>query len=106
MHGDNDIKAPDGFLLGGLRLVRADGTILFQRGWWQAPMDWAGEKVWVHEKWLGDDGGKYSNNTELVLEAAYPGLHIYEARQIHHTIFCERTKRSDAKPVTRRSHAR
>ena len=68
-------------------------------------MDWAGEKVWVHEKWLGDDGGKYSTNTNLALEAAHPGLHIYEARLMRHTVFCERTERPDAKPAMRHSYA-
>lgn len=90
-----DIKAPDGYTLGGLRLVRKDGTILFGRGWWQAPTDWAGEKVWVHEEWDVDD--------KLVLEAAHPGIHIYEARMMQppYTVFCERTERADARPVYR-----
>ena len=94
----NDIKAPDGYTLGGLRLVRGDGTILFNRGWWQAPKDWVGEKVWVHE---ADEGRSYT-----VLEAAHPGLHIYEARTLRppHTIICERTDRPDAKPAYRLPH--
>ncbi len=88
-----DIKAPDGFLLGGLRLVHKDGTILFQRGYWQAPKDWAGEKVWVHctEGGAGD------------LDAAHPGFHIYHARTMRppRTVMCPRTKRPDAKPGIR-----
>jgi hypothetical protein len=52
----NDIKAPDGYLLGGLRRVRGDGTILFQRGWWKAPEEWIGKEVWVHEDELGSPG--------------------------------------------------
>lgn len=68
---DHDIKAPDGYLLGGLRSVRADGTILFHRMYWSAPKEWAGERVWVH---VTDGMGL---NT---IEAARPGLHIYEAR--------------------------
>jgi len=95
---ENDIKAPDGFLLGGLRRVAKDGTILFQRGYWQAPIEWAGEKVWVHELWqsCGGFGGE-----KLFLEAAQPGLHIYEARCMKpqpYTVVCERTERPDAKP--------
>lgn len=89
-----DIKAPDGYTLGGLRLVRKDGTILFGRGWWQAPVEWAGQKVWVHEEWAGN---------ELYLEAAEPGIHIYSARMMKppRTVACERTERADAKPVFR-----
>jgi len=86
----NDIKAPDGYLLGGLRLVRSDGTILFQRGWWQAPKDWAGEMVWVHGQW-----GR-------LIEAAPPGVHIYSARTAGTQVTCERTARPDAKPAFRR----
>jgi hypothetical protein len=98
MRRANDIKAPDGFLLGGLRLVRRDGTILFQRGYWQAPLEWAGEKVWVHEEWVNEPG--HSGRDHLVLEAAAPGRHIYEARTMSppHTVLCERTDRPDAKP--------
>ncbi len=98
----NDIKAPDGFMLGGLRLVRGDGTILFSRGWWQAPLDWAGEKVWVHERWIGVLG--FSSASEaLFLEVAPPGFHIYEARSRGTTVICERTDRPDAKPAFRRA---
>lgn len=98
MKNTNDIKAPDGYLLGGFRLVRKDGTILFQRGYWQAPKDWAGEMVWVHEHWSQTCYGKET----LVLEAAPPGEHIYSARMAHTQIICQRTKRPDAKPAFRR----
>lgn len=87
---ENDIKAPDGFLLGGLRKVRLDGTILFQRGFWRAPKAWIGHMVWVHTT---DDGG---------VEAAPPGFHIYDKANGVKTVFCKRTKRRDAKPGYRR----
>jgi hypothetical protein len=94
MREAGDIKAPDGFLLGGERLVRQDGTILFQRGWWQAPKEWAGEYVWVH----CTDGGAGD------LEVAPPGYSsIYRAQLDVKTVFCPRTKRPDAKPVFRRA---
>lgn len=96
---DHDIKAPDGYLLGGLRLVRRDGTILFQRGYWKAPDEWIGEKVWVHEEWRrGEDGREH-----VVLEAAEPGLHIYEARGMKPpwTVICQPADRPDAKPAYR-----
>ncbi len=98
---ENDIKAPDGYLLGGLRKVRADGTILFQRGFWQAPKEWAGERVWVHETWEYRPG----RGDQLFLEAAHPGLHIYHARCMKpepFTVICERTERADAKSGFRR----
>lgn len=83
-----DIKAPDGYLLGGERVVRPDGTVLFQRGWWQAPMEWAGEYVWVH----CTDGGAGD------LEVAPPGYSsFYRAQLDRVTIFCSRTGRPDAK---------
>lgn len=85
---EQDIKAPDGFLLGGLRRVRSDGTILFQRGWWKAPDAWIGQSVWVHDC---EDG----------IEAAPPGMHIYTARLELKAVFCDRTERSDAKPCYR-----
>lgn len=68
-----DIKAPDGFTLGGLRLVRKDGTILFSRGWWKVPDEWIGEKVWVH---VADCYG-------IEIEVAPPGIHIYCALLDH-----------------------
>jgi len=100
MRRDNDIKAPDGYTVGGLRLVRKDGTILFNRGWWQAPKEWAGEKVWVHEEWKWVSG----QGETLVLEVAQPGLHIYEAKIMRpepFTIICDRTERPDARPANR-----
>lgn len=85
----NDITAPDGYVVGGLRLVRADGSILFNRGWWQAPIEWAGEKVWVHEE---------SKGGYIFLDVAPPGVHIYSSRLEQSNTLCERTKRPDAKP--------
>lgn len=67
----NDIKAPDGYLLGGYRRVRKDGTILFHRMYWVAPPEWIGEMVWVHVT----DGMSLES-----IEAARPGLHIFEAQ--------------------------
>lgn len=99
MKNNNDIKAPDGYLLGGRRLVRKDGTILFQRGYWQAKKDWVGEMVWVHEHLLSHGYGKET----YVLEAAPPGEHIYSARISRTQIICERTERPDAKPAFRRA---
>ncbi|MCR5875112.1 hypothetical protein LRS10_13520 [Phenylobacterium sp. J426] len=93
---DHDIKAPDGYLLGGLRRVRSDGTILFQRGYWQAPKEWAGQEVWVHTL----EPSSFDS-----IEAAQPGLHIYEARCMKpepFTVRCGRTGRPDAKPAYRR----
>lgn len=85
---DNDIKAPDGYLLGGLRKVRGDGTVLFHRGWWRVPDTFIGETVWLHT--LEPDSFDE-------IEVAHPGLHIYEARQMGHTVNAPRTDRSDAK---------
>jgi hypothetical protein len=87
---DCDIKAPDGFLLGGLRKVRADGTILFQRSWWVAPKEWIGEHVWVHNLHSEDCFDK--------IEAAPPGQRIYAARSAKTTIDLENAGRLDAKP--------
>lgn len=98
---DNDIAAPDGYVLGGVRTVRRDGTILFQRGWWQAPIEWAGERVWVHEIWRATEGGKHGHGEELALEVAPPGLHIYDARYQQNTVRCGRTDRPDAKSAMR-----
>lgn len=85
---EHDIKAPDGYLLGGLRRVRRDSTILFQRGWWRAPDAWIGYDVWVHcmDAGAGD------------LEAAPPGWHIYDARSAKNTFRLPRTDRDDANP--------
>lgn len=102
MTNTNDIKAPDGYLLGGLRLVRKDGTILFQRGYWQAKKEWAGEMVWVHEHWQATPGFDLRSETQC-LECAPPGFHIYEARSRRATVICERTSRPDARPLFRRA---
>lgn len=98
MQRNHDIKAPDGYTLGGLRTVRKDGSILFNRGWWQAPVKWAGNKVWVHEKRIREKGADV-----VVLEAASPGLDLYEAWSMKppYTVICERTDRDDAKPQFR-----
>lgn len=93
---EHDIKAPDGYLLGGLRKVRADGTILFQRGYWQAPRDWAGERVWVHT-----EEDRQFPHAEYVA-AAPPGLHIFAAQCAMLAVRCDRTARPDAKPAYRR----
>jgi hypothetical protein len=90
---DHDIKAPDGFLLGGQRLVRRGGVILFQRGYYQAPAEWTGDYVWVH---CSTDSGAWD------IEIAPPGLHIYTARSQRKTVLGARTKRPDAKPGFRR----
>lgn len=99
---EHDIKAPDGYHVGGLRRVRPDGTVLFNRGYW-GPVphtDWIGEKVWVHEEWLSGPAptGHYVRS-HIVLEVANPGLHIYEARIMKppHTVFLEGANRRDAK---------
>lgn len=94
MREARDIKAPDGFLLGGERIVRSDGTVLFQRGYWQLPEGFAeaGEYVWVHctDSGAGD------------LEAAPPGYtSIYRAQSDRATVLCKRTRRGDAKPGIR-----
>lgn len=86
----NDIKAPDGYLLGGLRRVRKDGTILFQRGWWKAPDEWIGEDVWVHEY-------EHPRNRETIIRAAPPGVGIYHAVMHGMAVQCPRTERRDAK---------
>lgn len=89
----NDIKAPDGFLLGGLRKVRADGTVLFQRGYWQAPRDWAGERVWLHDSGDHCDGkGPY---------AAPPGMHVFDAKMNGTHVYLIPVDRKDAKPAFR-----
>ncbi|GAA0745016.1 hypothetical protein CA233_19055 [Sphingomonas sp. ABOLD] len=101
MKRENDIKAPDGYTLGGVRTVRRDGTILFNRGYWKAPDDWVGESVWVHEAWVTVEG----KGERLFLEAAQPGLHIYDARGRipPWTVLCEGADRKDAKTVRRRA---
>lgn len=100
---DHDIKAPDGYVLGGLRKVRKSGLILFNRGYWQIPepflSSFEDEKVWVHEAWVGSlEGGE-----KIALEAAYPGLHIYEARFMKKTVICYAALKPDAKSIAPRS---
>ena len=98
---ESDIKAPDGYTLAGVRRVRKDGTVLFNRGWWRAPDESIGEDVWVHEEWrVLELGGEKS----LVLEVAPPGLHIYDARYQKVSVICKRTDRRDAKPQFRDPH--
>ena len=97
MSRDYDIKAPDGFLLGGLRRVRKDGTILFQRGYWQAPVEWAGRDVWVHEWHAVTD----FHNSHGKLQAWPPGVRIWQHGA--ETKILDRTKKSDAKPGYRRA---
>jgi hypothetical protein len=81
MRKEHDIKAPDGYLLGGLRRVRKDGSILFQRGYWELPDEvketFVGEDVWVHidESHGSHYGGAGITPGEIVLEVARPGLH-------------------------------
>lgn len=98
---DNDIKAPDGYVLGGLRKVRKGGLILFNRGYWQVPAEFIsafeGEKVWVHEDWINVRG----KGETLTLEAAHPGLHIYDARSMKMTITCFGADKPDAKSIAR-----
>jgi len=76
MSRDNDIKAPAGYLLGGLRRVRSDGTILFQCGWWRAPDEWIGKEVLVHEDELGSPGMR---DRQVIIRAAPPGMYIATA---------------------------
>lgn len=107
MRDENDIKAPDGFLLGGKRRVRKDGTILFQRGWWEIPeeykADFIGEEVWVHTY---DDNAVGERHRDTQLEVARPGLHIYSARGMRPpmTVFATRSNRPDAKAGLRNQY--
>lgn len=84
--------------------MRADGTILFQRGWWELPdevkAEYAGEKVWVHIRELNPLGFVHS---EEVLEVAHPGLGIFQAANMRPpmTVFAHRNDRPDAKPGVR-----
>jgi hypothetical protein len=95
---DHDIKAPDGYLLGGQRKVLRDRTILFQRGYWgPVPAEWVGERVWVHED------SDLSWPHEGYLDVAPPGLHIYAARVDQVAVRADRTERPDAKPAYRRA---
>ncbi len=97
MRKPHDIKAPDGYTLGGERRVRRDGTVLFNRGWWQLPFGFAerGEYVWVHEEWTADN--------KQVLEVAPPGYRSYYAAKLDgETIIVQRTSRPDAKSCLRK----
>lgn len=100
-HDTNDIKAPDGYVLGGLRKVRKGGLILFNRGYWQVPESFIsafeGEKVWVHEAWVGS----LEESEKIAIEVANPGLHIYEARSMRMTVICHAADKRDAKPIAR-----
>ena len=101
---DHDIKAPDGYTLGGMRKVRNGGLILFNRGYWQVPEGFLdlfeGERVWVHEAWVGSlEGGE-----KVALEVANPGLHIYEARMMKMTVICYAADKADAKNIARSAH--
>ena len=95
---DNDIKAPDGYLLGGLRSVRRDGTLLLGRAYWQAPVDWAGERVWVHNR------DAYSDFHHI--DAAPPGQHIYEAHLKGTALVLASAGRPDAATLHRVLRAR
>jgi hypothetical protein len=66
---DSDIKCPDGYLIGGMRKVRADGSILFQRCYWQAPKEWVGLYIWVHA----------ATDSFDFIDGAPPGYGIYES---------------------------
>jgi hypothetical protein len=88
-----DIKAPDGYTLGGLRLVRSDATVLFQRGWWKTPDGWVGERIWIHESHEG-------------VEAAPPGYHIYEAQGKQIAVPLLRTERPDAERGFRKASSK
>ncbi|NTF23546.1 hypothetical protein G6L37_34815 [Agrobacterium rubi] len=98
----HDIKAPDGFLLGGVRRVRKDGTILFQRGYWAIPEAdrerFIGEDVWCH---IFDKNGPGERHKGEALEVAEPGYHIFDAKSLRMTVLAERTEKADAKPALR-----
>ena len=106
MKSSHDIKAPDGYTLGGRRLIRKDGTILFNRGWWQAPIEWAGHQVWVHEY----NGLEWAAGIQL--QVAPPGMDLWQCAYLtqewhrsdpaKRNVICDRTKRPDAKPTYRR----
>ena len=95
MRRQHDIKAPDGYLLGGWRKVRADGSILLGRGYWQAPIEWAGERVQVHNNEA--DGDFHT------IDAAEPGDTIYAARVGRRVHILPAIDRPDAKPGYRRA---
>jgi len=92
MSREHDIKAPDGYLLGGYRRVHKDGAILFQRTYWQAPVEWAGERVHVHA-----DEGSFDG-----IHAAPPGSQIFHARWKGYAEWCPALDRKGAKPGYRK----
>jgi hypothetical protein len=103
MRKNNDIKASDGYLLGGLRRVRIDGTILFQRVWWELPKEtksrFVGQNVWVH---IHESYGACAiHRGETILEVAEPNLHIYRAKLERKVVIARRNKRPEAKSGTR-----
>lgn len=98
---EQDIKAPDGFTLGGMRKVRADATLLFGRRYWRCPSDWIGKRVWVH---VTDGWG-------TGLEAAPPGIHIFDARALkgderERSVVLVDANKPEAKPCYRRPENR
>lgn len=95
---DHDIKAPDGYTLGGLRRVLKDRTIRFNRGYWgPVPQEWVGERVWVHED--SELQWPYTG----YLDVAPPGKHIYAARLDGDAVRADRTARPDAKAGYRKA---
>ncbi len=89
---DADIKAPDGFLLGGIRRVRKDATVLFQRDYWRCPIEWIGEEIWLHD----------CGNTEAGVEAWPPGVRIWSDKA--ETIILRLADRPSAKPGFRNKY--
>lgn len=48
LSAEPDIRNGEGALIGGVRRVGRDGTVRFDHGRWQRPIEWAGERVFVH----------------------------------------------------------
>ena len=97
MAREHDVKAPDGYLLGGERRVRAGGVILFQRGWWKLPEGFAEQGEYCHVHCT--DGGAGD------LEVAPPGYSSFpHAASAGVTVRAPRTERPDAKPGYRAKH--
>lgn len=96
MGRDNDIKAPDGFLLGGYRKVRRDGTILFHRRWWRLPAEWIGERVHIH----------VLDGYAIDIEVAPPGRTVWDRDPTGQDVNLRPSPvdRPDAKPGYRNSH--
>lgn len=95
---DDDIKAPDGFLLGGYRKVRRDGTVLFHRRWWKVPDEWVGLSVHVH----------VLDCYAIDIEVAPPGTRVWDRDEHnqHVNVRPEIVDRPDAKPSYRTAHAK